>query len=76
MNECLCLGDQEFIQIGADPDTLLNYASAGAIRNLVNMGRENHNIRCDILKTDGSISNINTIRDGKLDFGFAHGDHS
>jgi len=41
---------------------------------LVNKGRKDHNIRCSVESTGGSIYNVNTIRAGELDFGIVQSD--
>ena len=47
---------------------------AGAICRLVNKGRKEHGIRCSAESTGGSVYNLNTIREGELDFGVAQSD--
>ncbi|EGU41705.1 hypothetical protein VII00023_17021 [Vibrio ichthyoenteri ATCC 700023] len=60
---------QEFITIGTGSVTGVYYPTGGAICKLVNKGRKDHNIRCSVESTGGSIYNVNTIRAGELDFG-------
>ena len=50
------------------------YAAGGAICRLVNKDRAKHNIRCSVESTGASVFNINTIKAGELDFGFAQSD--
>ena len=50
------------------------YPTGGAICRLVNKGRKEHGIRCSVESTGGSVYNINTIRDGELEFGVAQSD--
>jgi TRAP transporter TAXI family solute receptor len=40
----------------------------------VNRNRKEHGIRCSVESTGGSIFNLNTIRNGELDFGVAQSD--
>ena len=60
---------QEFITIGTGSVTGVYYPTGGAICKLVNKGRKDHNIRCSVESTGGSIYNVNTIRASELDFG-------
>lgn len=68
------VNSQEFITIGTGSVTAIYYPVGGAICKLVNKGRREHNIRCSIESTEGSIYNVNTIRSGKLDFGIVQSD--
>ncbi len=65
---------QEFITIGTGSVTGVYYPTGGAICKLVNKDRKEHNIRCSVESTGGSIYNINTIRSGELDFGIVQSD--
>ncbi|MEC7488974.1 MAG: TAXI family TRAP transporter solute-binding subunit [Pseudomonadota bacterium] len=65
---------QTFISIGTGGVTGVYYPTGGAICRLVNRGRKQHNIRCGVESTGGSIYNINTIKAGELDFGVAQSD--
>jgi TRAP transporter TAXI family solute receptor len=66
--------EQTFISIGTGGVTGVYYPTGGAICRLVNKGRKEHGIRCSVESTGGSIYNINTIREGELDFGVAQSD--
>ena len=50
------------------------YAAGGAICRLVNKDRAKHGIRCSVESTGGSVFNVNTIKAGELDLGFAQSD--
>jgi TRAP transporter TAXI family solute receptor len=50
------------------------YAAGGAICRLVNKDRAKHGIRCSVESTGASVFNVNTIKAGELDFGFAQSD--
>jgi TRAP transporter TAXI family solute receptor len=63
-----------FVTIGTGGVTGVYYPTGGAICRLVNKGRAEHNIRCSVESTGGSIYNINTIRAGELDLGIAQSD--
>lgn len=66
--------DQQFISIGTGGVTGVYYPTGGAICRLVNRNRKEHGIRCSAESTGGSIYNINTIRNGELEFGVAQSD--
>lgn len=65
---------EEFITIGTGGVTGVYYPTGGAICRLVNRGRKEHGIRCSVESTGGSVYNINTIREGELEFGVAQSD--
>lgn len=65
---------EEFITIGTGGVTGVYYPTGGAICRLVNKGRKQHGIRCSVESTGGSVYNINTIREGELEFGVAQSD--
>lgn len=65
---------QEFITIGTGSVTGVYYPTGGAICKLVNKDRKEHNVRCSVESTGGSIYNVNTIRSGELDFGIVQSD--
>lgn len=66
--------EQQFITIGTGGVTGVYYPTGGSICRLVNKGRKDHNIRCSVESTGGSVYNINTIRAGELDMGVAQSD--
>jgi len=65
---------QQFISIGTGGVTGVYYPTGGAICRMVNKDRKEHGIRCSAESTGGSIYNINTIRQGELEFGVAQSD--
>lgn len=65
---------QSFITIGTGSVTGVYYPTGGAICKLVNKDRKEHNVRCSVESTGGSIYNVNTMRAGELDFGIAQSD--
>jgi len=68
------VAQQQFISIGTGGVTGVYYPTGGAICRLVNKDRKEHGIRCSVESTGGSIYNINTIREGELEFGVAQSD--
>jgi TRAP transporter TAXI family solute receptor len=70
----LFAAEQRFISIGTGGLTGVYYPTGGAICRLLNRNRKEHGIRCSVESTGGSIFNLNTIRNGELDFGVAQSD--
>jgi uncharacterized protein len=66
--------DSQFITIGTGGVTGVYYPTGGAICRLVNAGRSEHGIRCSVESTGGSVYNVNTMRQGELDFGVVQSD--
>lgn len=66
--------EQSFVTIGTGGVTGVYYPTGGAICRLVNKGRKEHNIRCSVESTGGSVYNTRTIRQGELDFGIVQSD--
>lgn len=64
----------EFITIGTGGVTGVYYAVGGAICRLMNKDRAETGIRCSVESTGGSVYNVNTIKEGELDFGVAQSD--
>jgi len=66
--------EQRFVTIGTGGVTGVYYPTGGAICRLVNQGRAEHGIRCSAESTEGSVFNLNSIRQGELDFGVVQSD--
>lgn len=65
---------QKFVSIGTGGVTGVYYAAGGAICRLVNKDRAEHGVRCSVESTGASVFNVNTIRAGELELGFAQSD--
>ncbi|GGD42994.1 TAXI family TRAP transporter solute-binding subunit [Sinisalibacter lacisalsi] len=65
---------EEFITIGTGGVTGVYYPTGGAICRLVNKDRRDHGVRCSVESTGGSVYNLNTIREGELEFGVVQSD--
>ncbi len=66
--------DQYFVTIGTAGVTGVYYPSGGATCRIVNLDRHDHGVRCSAETTLGSISNIDQLREGNLDFGYVQSD--
>lgn len=64
----------EFITIGTGGVTGTYYPTGGAICRLVNQYKKETKIRCSVESTGGSVYNVNTIKNGELDFGIVQSD--
>ena len=67
-------GADKLISVGTGAITGVYYPLGGAICRIVNAGRRDHGYRCMVESTGGSVSNINAVMSGDLDFGFAQSD--
>ncbi|CTQ53516.1 TRAP transporter solute receptor, TAXI family [Roseibium album] len=66
--------DQSFVTIGTGGVTGVYYPSGAATCRIVNANRVEHGVRCSAESTLGSISNLNKIKSGELEFGFVQSD--
>ena len=71
---CLPTFGEQFITIGTGSITGIYYPTGGAICILVNKIRKITGIRCAVESTDGSVYNINAVKNGELDFGICQSD--
>lgn len=65
---------ETFTIIGTGGVAAVYYPAGGAICRMVNSMRNSSGIRCLVESTGGSIDNIERIRSGDLQFGFAQSD--
>lgn len=65
-------GPESFVVVGTGGVTAVYYPAGGAICRVVNQTASN--IRCVVQSTGGSIDNIERLRTGELQFGFAQSD--
>lgn len=65
---------QSFITIGTGPINGVYYPAGGAICKLVNQSRSQHNLRCLVESTTGSIYNIQQLRAQAFEFGIVQSD--
>lgn len=63
-----------FVVIGTGGVAAVYYPAGGAICRMVNRSRETHGMRCLVESTGGSIDNIERLRSGDIQFGFAQSD--
>ncbi len=68
------LSATKYVAIGTGSITGVYYPAGGAICRLINRGRKEHGIRCSVESTGGSVSNLNAIRNGGIDFGIVQSD--
>jgi TRAP transporter TAXI family solute receptor len=68
--------DYTYVNIGTAGIGGGYYPAGGAICNMVNKTRKdlNHNIRCTVEATAGSVANLRAIRAGDLDIAFSQSD--
>ena len=64
----------EFITIGTGSVTGIYYPTGGAVCRLVNKYKKETKIRCSVEATAGSVYNINSVKNGDIDFGIAQSD--
>ncbi len=67
-------GQMKFIMIGTGGITGVYYPTGGAIAKFVNEKKDLYHINCMIETTGGSVSNVNAIMAGALQFGLVQSD--
>lgn len=65
---------QTFVTVGTGGLTGVYFQAGGLICKLVNEDRKTHGVRCSVESTGGSLFNLNALREGDLDVGFAQSD--
>lgn len=68
------LYSSEFITIGTGSVTGTYYPTGGALCRLVNKYKKETKIRCSVEATAGSVYNINSVKNGDIDFGIVQSD--
>lgn len=68
------LAAEKTVIIGTAGVTGVYYPAGGAICRLVNRGRKEHGIRCNVESTGGSINNLEAIRKHDLEMGVVQSD--
>lgn len=66
--------DKTYITIKTGAVTGVYYPAGSSICKLINKGRAQHNIRCSVEPSGGSVENINDVRMGKNDLGISQSD--
>lgn len=64
----------KFVSMGTGGVTGVYYAAGGAICRIANREAAANGFRCSVESTGGSVFNVNTLKAGELDFGFAQSD--
>ena len=65
---------QTFVTVGTGGLTGVYFQAGGLICKLVNEDRKAHGVRCSVESTGGSLFNLNALREGDIDVGFAQSD--
>ncbi len=65
---------EKLVSVGTAGVTGVYYPAGGAFCRLVNRGRKEHNIRCVVESTGGSINNLEALSKGDLDMGIIQSD--
>jgi len=66
--------DQKFVTVGTAGVTGMYYVVGNSICKFMNRETANHGYRCTAQATGGSISNLNAIAKGEMDFGTVQSD--
>ncbi len=67
-------GQGTFVSIGTGGVTGVYYPTGGAICRMMSRTRADHQIRCAVESTGGSVYNVNAVRSGELEFGVVQSD--
>lgn len=64
----------QYVSIGTGGLTGVYYRAGDAICKIVNKDANKHGLNCNVQSTGGSVFNVNTIKGGELEIGFAQSD--
>ncbi len=70
----LAVQADSIITVGTDDHTGAYYRGGGGICSLVNASRSEHRMRCRVTSTAGAADNIEALRRGRWELGFASND--
>jgi len=73
-NDSAFAADTKYVSIATGAITGVYYPAGGGICRMVNRGRKEHNIRCSVESTGGSVANLNALRKGIVDFAVVQSD--
>ena len=65
---------RQFVSIGTGGVTAVFFLAGNTICQIINRARRKHGIRCTTESTAGTIYNLNTLRNGDMDFGIVQSD--
>jgi uncharacterized protein len=68
------VAQQTIVTVGTGAVTGVYYAAGGAVCFVMNKERKRHGFRCSVESTNGSISNLEALRAGNLQFGIVQSD--
>lgn len=66
--------EEKLIKFGTGGVTGVYYPVGGTVCRFINRKMKDHGVRCSVESTGGSIYNLNSLRQGQLDFAFAQSD--
>lgn len=70
----LAFAQQKAVKIGTGGMTGVYYSTGSAICRMMNKEKARHGVRCSAETSGGSVSNVNAIKNGEVDFSVAQSD--